>query len=104
RLFAGRFEPYGVGVDRLAVCYAMAETVFAVTQTPVGEPAPVDVVDRASLRGENFARPAPGDAPAERIVSCGRPIPAMEVRVLGEESPPLPDRHVDEITLHCRYI
>ncbi len=104
RLFAERFEPYGVGLDRLAVCYAMAETVFAVTQTPVGEPAPVDVVDRASLRGENFARPATGDAPAERIVSCGRPIPGMEVRVLGEDRTPLPDRHVGEIAVRSSYM
>jgi acyl-CoA synthetase (AMP-forming)/AMP-acid ligase II len=57
--FLERFAGVGVRPEQLAACYAMAENVFAVTQTP------------------------PGRAPRlhEGHVSCGSPVPGVEVRI-----------------------
>jgi fatty-acyl-CoA synthase len=61
--FAARFAPCGVRRDQLQASYAMAETVFAVTQTRPGDaPRTLTVADGA-LRDEALARPAePGEA------------------------------------------
>jgi acyl-CoA synthetase (AMP-forming)/AMP-acid ligase II len=104
-MFAERFRPYGVDIDRLSVCYAMAETVFGVSQTPIGEPARIDVVERAVLRGENVARPPRKNGPGvERLVSSGRPIPGMQVQVVDADRNPMPDRQVGEIAVRSSYM
>ncbi len=103
--FIDRFGPLGVTGEKLAVCYAMAETVFAVSQTSVGQPARVDAVDRQSLRGQNLAQPAdPGAVAVDRIVSTGRPIAGMQVRVLGPGYEELPERHVGELAVRSPYM
>ena len=43
--FADTFAPHGVRPEQLQVSYAMAETVFAVTQTPVGRPPRTTEID-----------------------------------------------------------
>ena len=103
-LFVERFAPYGVDPSKLTVCYAMAETVFAVSQTQVDAPARVDEVDRASLRQENMARPASTDLSSERIVSCGTPIRGMDVKVVDTSQAALPDRQVGEIAVRSSYM
>lgn len=103
--FADRFAAYGAGLDKLTVCYAMAETVFAVTQTPVGSPVPVDEVHRSALRMENDARPATADAPSERIMSCGNPIAGMQIRVVQPDTrEALADRQVGELAVRSPYM
>lgn len=105
RMFAERFAPYGIGMDKLAVCYAMAETVFAVSQTPVGVPVRVDVVERAALRAENVARPVDDHTDrVDRIVSTGKPIPGMEVRILDADHREMPERHIGEIAVRSLYM
>jgi fatty-acyl-CoA synthase len=101
QLFLERFAPLGVRPEMLGVSYAMAENTFAVTQTPPGRPARLDIVDRHALEAERRARPAAPDAPQANIrVSCGPPISGTAVRVLDDTGQPLPDRHVGEITIH----
>lgn len=105
RLFAERFAPYGVGIEKLSVCYAMAETVFAVSQTPVGVPASVDEVERTALRRDNVAiPPSSGEVATERLVSSGRGISGMEIRVFGADNHPLPDRRVGQIAVRSPYM
>ncbi len=105
RLFAERFAPYHVRVSQLATCYAMAEAVFGVTQSEIGTPATVDVVARDGLQGERIARPVPeGSEGARRVVSSGRPIEGMEVRILDENRQPLPDRAVGEIAIRSSHL
>jgi acyl-CoA synthetase (AMP-forming)/AMP-acid ligase II len=76
RQFLERFAPIGARPGQLAVSYAMAENVFAVTQTPIGRPPRVDVGDAGTT-----------------YVSCGPPIPGTEVRIEGGA----PERQVGEI-------
>jgi acyl-CoA synthetase (AMP-forming)/AMP-acid ligase II len=84
RQFLERFAAIGARPDQLGASYAMAENVFAVTQTPVGRPPRVDVVDGATY------------------VSCGPPIPDVYVRIEAG----LPDGHIGEIQVrsHCMLI
>ncbi len=98
--FLERFAPLGVTADMLGVSYAMAENTFAVTQTPPGAPAPLDIIDRDVLAHENRALPVAADHPAAQVrVSCGRLIAHTEARVLDADGNPLPDRHVGEIAV-----
>lgn len=99
RLFAERYTPYSLRPDTLTTCYAMAENTFAVTQGGIDTPLTLDTVDRRALAEERRAAPANGDAPAVTLVSCGRPIPNCELRVVDEQRQPLPERCVGEIAL-----
>jgi acyl-CoA synthetase (AMP-forming)/AMP-acid ligase II len=94
--FAARFERCGVGAEKLAVCYAMAENVFAVTQTPLGRRVRTVRLDpdafslgRAELR--------PQDPSALRVVSCGPPVDGVGIKVCDVTSQPVPDGCVGEI-------
>jgi len=51
--FYSRFAAYGIKKESLAACYAMAETTFAITQTPLGSEATRIVIDKEALsRGD----------------------------------------------------
>jgi acyl-CoA synthetase (AMP-forming)/AMP-acid ligase II len=104
--FAQRLAPFGLRAEALATCYAMAENVFAVTQGGIGAPATVDPVDRRALITEKVARPAPpagGGAADEpglvKMLSAGRPLSNVRVRVLDDQRRDLPERHVGELAL-----
>ena len=100
--FAKRFASYGVTLNKLTTCYAMAETVFAVSQSELGQPARIDRVDRATLHAERIARPAPDNG--QPVVSSGRPIDGMQVKMLDDAFQPLPDRHVGQIALYTSHM
>lgn len=105
QLFCQRFAANGVRMEQLAVSYAMAENTFAVTQTPIGQAAPLDVVDRAALEGRRFAAPADPSLPTAAIqVSCGAPIDGVEVKVLGENGEILPERAVGELAVRSPFM
>ena len=98
--FLARFAAHGLRPDQLAVSYAMAENVFAVTQTPPGEPPRVDAVDRQALEKDRIARPVDAGAPGALLsVSCGPPITGAGVRVLDEAGTPLGERAVGELAV-----
>jgi acyl-CoA synthetase (AMP-forming)/AMP-acid ligase II len=77
--FAARFAPYGLRPDALHTSYAMAENTFAVTQTR-----------RA---------PAFDEQPGELRLSCGRPLPNVELRVLDAELRAVGEGTVGEIVV-----
>jgi fatty-acyl-CoA synthase len=100
--FATAFAPLGVQSAQLQVCYAMAETVFAVTQTPPGAPP-----RRLRVRGDRLAAhevvPAPdGDV---ELLSCGPLLPGcvanIERRDDGCASPVL---EVGEIVVSSTFL
>jgi acyl-CoA synthetase (AMP-forming)/AMP-acid ligase II len=97
--FYQKFAPYGFRKDALAVSYAMAENVFAVTQAGVLDALVVEEIDREALQGEGLARPAiPGKA-VVRMVSCGLPIPNVQIKIVDAEGARLPDRQVGEVAV-----
>lgn len=81
--FQAHFAPSGFPAEAAQVCYAMAENVFGVTQTPSGQSAASLVVDRAAFEAGRVT-PA-GDGPALQIASCGRILQGMEVKILRND-------------------
>lgn len=99
RAFFDFFQKYGLRWEALQTSYAMAENVFAVTQSPLGsEPLTVQV-DRESFMSERVVRDPFDGRPAMRIMSSGRPLENVEIRVLDELGKDVPERVVGEIAL-----
>lgn len=101
--FLERFAGRGVRADQLQTCYAMAEAVFCVTQSPLGRPVRRLAVDPAALAAGQAEAPQP-DGPATMLLSVGVPLPGIEVAVFGGEGERLPDRRVGEIGLRGSFL
>jgi 1-acyl-sn-glycerol-3-phosphate acyltransferase len=69
----------------MAPGYGLAENTVVLTLPPLGRAPLIDRVDRESLSRKGLAQPAAAnDATAIEIVSCGRPLPDHEVRIVDE--------------------
>ncbi|MBF0262969.1 MAG: AMP-binding protein [Magnetococcales bacterium] len=88
--FARFKAAFGVDGGQLAVCYALAENVFAATLTPMGESPGLLYVDRMALArrqvtvlGEGRAGEHPETVPPEAtaLFDCGVPVPGVGVRI-----------------------
>jgi acyl-CoA synthetase (AMP-forming)/AMP-acid ligase II len=95
--FVERFAANGVTLDKLTVSYAMAENTFAVTQSPPGKYPPVDTVDRLILQNKLCARVAVASERSETLVSCGKPISGVQVKVVDGNGLELGERCVGEV-------
>lgn len=96
-LFHKTFTGMGLRRDALQVCYAMAENVFAVTQTDLSAPARTIAVDRDALLSGLQARPPSSGRTSVRLLSCGRPIPTARVAIAGPDGQPAPEGHVGQV-------
>ena len=76
--FADTFAPHGVRPEQLQVSYAMAESVFAVTQTPPGRPPRTTVIEESSR--SPTARPSRASSCASHLE---RPAPVDKLEVRG---------------------
>jgi len=86
--FAAQPQLHGLKASALQVCYAMAENVFAVTQTRMNETPRVLSITNASLREGGRAMLAEdGDSSAVRFLSCGRPISGVAVEIAEGAEP-----------------
>jgi len=94
-LFLATFAKCGVHAGQLQACYAMAETVFAVTQTTPGRKTREYQVDAGALMDEHRAVPAMPGKPSRRILSTGTVIPGLEMRI---------DGHAGEIEVRGQFL
>lgn len=88
-VFAERYGGWGVAPEALQACYAMAENVFAVTQTKLGEKVPV--YSRTALRAslDSGAESGSGrqfDLTDEVYVGSGRPLRGMQIRIVDPKT------------------
>jgi fatty-acyl-CoA synthase len=74
--FTAAFAPHGVEPEQLQVSYAMAETVFAVTQTPAGRPPRTATIDGVTQ------------------VSNGPVLPGIELRLDPRDTGPVGELEV----------
>jgi fatty-acyl-CoA synthase len=80
--FIARYEAWGVRPEHMQACYAMAENVFAVTQTRLGEVIPV--YPRALLRNPaslDSSESRQFDLTDEVYVGSGVPLRGMQIRI-----------------------
>jgi acyl-CoA synthetase (AMP-forming)/AMP-acid ligase II len=97
--FYEKFRSYGLTYEALQTSYAMAENVFAVTQSPLG-PEPVVVeIDREAFMSERVARGPVDGRPAMKMMSSGRPLENVRVRVLDDNRKEVPDGVIGEVAL-----
>jgi 1-acyl-sn-glycerol-3-phosphate acyltransferase len=86
RRFVARFSPYGFRADAMLPVYGLAENAVGLAFPPLSRALRVDRVDRASLAERGIATPARADDPAAtEFVSCGRPLPGHEIRIVDAE-------------------
>jgi fatty-acyl-CoA synthase len=96
--FFRRFAAHGLRRDSLSSCYAMAETTFAVTQTPPGQEPRTLAVDPQSL-AKGDVRPAVDGSPVRVCVSSGQLIQGCHIRIVDDECRDLGDHRVGEVLI-----
>lgn len=94
--FLDRFTQYGIQPENLSTCYAMAETVFAVTQSLPNQIPTVLSADRNVLSQGRFV-PAGADSPVRYCVSSGMVIPGCFIQVRDEKGDCKGDDEVGEL-------
>jgi len=119
--FARRFASSGFRASALAAGYGLSEHTLVATMTPIGSPPRVDRVVARTLHDDGLALPvdrvgdparqAEADDPARsecasnaiEVVSCGRPLAGVEIRI-GAPEAPADNRRVGEIHLKSPYV
>lgn len=98
--FRDAYSKSGLRKTALQSSYAMAENVFAVTQSPANHQPRRLTVDARRLRDEHVAAQVDERAtdPAQ-FVSSGRCLPGNEVRIASADGKSLPDGTVGEILI-----
>jgi acyl-CoA synthetase (AMP-forming)/AMP-acid ligase II len=95
--FATAFAGSGVNRAMLRTCYAMAETVFAVTLSPPRSEPRTLAVDPEALRTRDEAVTPLGEGLA--FLSCGKPLDGVELRIAAQSG-----ANVGEIQLRGRFV
>ena len=91
--FANRFMAYGLRREAITPVYGMAECAVGLSFSPINRGPLIDVIQREPLMHSGRALPAQTDErSALRVVSCGRPLPGYEVRVVDTGERELGDR------------
>lgn len=89
REVAERLAPLGLRADALVPCYGMAETVLATSIALQPHP-----LSRTAF-GRVLGRPNPDDG--QLVVSCGRAVDGLRLRILSPAGELLPDGAVGDI-------
>jgi len=101
--FYDAFAPCGLKRSALQASYAMAENVFAVTQSGMSGKGGPQVVwaDGARFRGEHrVVAVVEGSPGAIAFTSSGRLLPGNEVRIVDDSGADLKDGFVGEIAIN----
>ncbi len=98
RKFSTRFQPLGLKESALSTCYAMAETTFAVTQTPPGVAPAVLLVDRVEL-AKGKVTPVTEGSVGRLCVSSGSLVSGCDVRIVDEVGAGVAEGGVGEIAI-----
>jgi fatty-acyl-CoA synthase len=96
--FAEAFAPSGFDPKAFLACYGLAECTLGVSFGRLDRPVEIDCVDADVLAKERRAQPLDAGeengtpARASLFVTCGAPLPGIEVVVRDEDGRPAPDR------------
>ena len=99
RAFYEKFKPYGLKLEALQASYAMAENVFSVTQSPLGNVPAVIELDRDAFMSERVAKSPVDGRPAMKMMSSGRPLENVKIKVLDENKNEVAERVIGEVAL-----
>ncbi|MEE9395733.1 MAG: AMP-binding protein [Methylococcales bacterium] len=90
--FCDRFAVYGLSPKAMKPVYGLAECSVGLAFPPVDRGAVIDQIQRESFSFTGFAAVSDDPAKAIRFVSCGRPVPGHEIRIVDNNSRELPER------------
>ncbi|MDX1635654.1 MAG: AMP-binding protein [Marinobacter sp.] len=94
--FVERFKPYGLDPKAMAPVYGLAENCVALTFPEKPREPVIDLIDRDRFQEKGEASPVDADEAEEdgalRFVSCGKPIPNHDVRIVDDDGEELPER------------
>jgi len=97
--FYEKFKSYGLKMEALQASYAMAENVFSVSQSQLGNVPAVLELDREAFMVERRAKSPIDGHPAMKMMSSGRLLENVEVEVLDESGNEVSERVIGEIAL-----
>jgi len=98
--FYEKFKSYGLRWESLQTSYAMAENVFGVTQSPLGNEPVIDEIDRDAFMNERVAKKTLDGRSSMKMMSSGQPLENVRIRILDENGKDVPERVVGEIALN----
>ncbi|MGZ9164042.1 MAG: AMP-binding protein [Anaerolineales bacterium] len=97
--FYERFKNHGLRLDALQTSYAMAENVFGVTQSRLGNVPAIDEIDREAFMSERVAKNPSDGRPSLKMMSSGHPLENVKVKVLDEDGSEVSERVIGEIAI-----
>jgi fatty-acyl-CoA synthase len=101
--FLDRFAGDGLTAAALQTCYAMAEAVFAVSQSAPGQPVRRLDIASASIAGFGSVQPPKNETEAVELLSNGRPIQDCKVRILRDRNF-VAEREIGEICVSAPFL
>jgi acyl-CoA synthetase (AMP-forming)/AMP-acid ligase II len=96
--FYQKFRAFGLRENVLHVSYAMAENVFAVTQSSLAGRPRVERIEREAFMSERIVRESTAEN-AMTVMSSGYPLPNVRIKILDESGNELPERVIGEVAL-----
>jgi fatty-acyl-CoA synthase len=97
--FYRSFAAIGLRREATQVCYAMAETVFGVSQTCMDRPPTVLEASASVLSAQGRVEPAPPGETPLALLSAGKVLAGLRVSIVDDEGQALPEDRVGEIEL-----
>ena len=97
--FYEAFAPQGLRHEAIQSSYAMAENVFAVTQSGPKQPLQIHADGRLFRNEDRIAEVRPTTPGAISFTSSGRLLPQNEARIISESGEILPSLRVGEILI-----
>jgi acyl-CoA synthetase (AMP-forming)/AMP-acid ligase II len=97
--FYERFKNHGLRLEALQTSYAMAENVFGVTQSQLGSIPAVDEIDREAFMSERLAKDPFDGRPAMKMMSSGRPLENVKVKIMDDDGNQVSERAIGEIAI-----
>lgn len=97
--FYERFGDYGLKFEALQTSYAMAENVFGVTQSQLGSVPVVEEIDWEAFTVDRVAKHPLDGHPSMKVMSSGRPLENVRMKVVDENGNGVPERSIGELVL-----
>ncbi len=96
--FYEKFKEYGLRENALHTSYAMAENVFAVTQSSLAGSPRVERIEREAFMSERIVRESTTEN-AMAVMSSGQPLPNIQIRIVDENGNEVLECVIGEILL-----